>query len=187
MGKLDGIYEQGTEGIVPTAFLTGSAGTGKTYRVRSAIAEDPHFGILAATTGIAAVNLGAITLNSLLKYFDTRSLEEAFFNGWLQKTILKVAVDGYKWLVIDEISMLDGVQLAILYQCMKMVNEVRAMTGEAPLGIMLTGDFCQLPPIKAKCAFEAECWPMFEANTERRTKCGRQTDEEFLEAVNHIR
>ena len=142
MGKLDGIYEAGTEGIVPVKFLTGAAGTGKTYTVRQAIAADPHFGMLAATTGIAAVNLGAITLNSLLKYFDTRSLEEAFFNGWLQKTILKLAEDGYKWLVIDEISMLDGLQLDILYQCMKMVNEVRALTGDEPLGILLTGDFC---------------------------------------------
>lgn len=185
--KLSGIYEQGTEGIVPVKFLTGSAGTGKTYTVRQAIASDPHFGILAATTGIAAVNLGAITLNSLLKYFDTRSLEEAFFNGWLQKTILKLAEDGYKWLVIDEISMLDGSQLDILYQVMKMVNEVRALTGQEPLGILLTGDFCQLPPIKAKWAFEADCWPMFEAETERLEKCWRQTDARFLEAVNHIR
>src|SRR5882724_5796325 len=185
--KLAGVYEQGTEGIVPVKFLTGAAGRGKTYTVRQAIAEDPHFGMLAATTGIAAVNLGAITLNSLLRYYDTRSLEEAFFNGWLQKTILKLAEDGYQWLVIDEISMLDGLQLDILYQCMKMVNEVRALTGGEPLGILLTGDFCQLPPIKAKWAFEAECWPQFEENTERLTKCWRQTDAKFLEAVNHIR
>src|SRR2546430_1103760 len=185
--KLQGIYEQGTEGVVPVRFLTGSAGTGKTHTVRQAIASDPHFGILAATTGIAAVNLGAITLNSLLKYFDTRGLEQAFYEGWLQKTILKLAEDGYKWLVIDEISMLDAAQLDILYQVMKMVNEVRAMQGEEPLGILLTGDFCQLPPIKAKWAFEAECWPQFEANTERLTKCWRQSDAKFLEAVNHIR
>lgn len=185
--KLAGVYEPQVEGTVPVKFLTGSAGCGKTFTVRKAIADDPHFGILAATTGIAAVNLGAITLNSLLRYFDTRSLEEAFFNGWLQKTILKLAEDGYKWLVIDEISMLDGLQLDILFQCMKMVNEMRKMSGEPPLGILLTGDFCQLPPIKAKWAFEAECWPMFEANTERLTKCWRQTDAKFLEAVNHIR
>lgn len=184
---LSGIYEPGTEGIVPVKFLTGSAGTGKTFSVKAEIERDPKFGLLAATTGIAAVNLGAITLNSLLRYFNTSSLEEAFFNGWLLKTLADLAEDGYKWLVIDEISMLDGCQLDIIYQCIKMLNEQRAMAKLQPLGILLTGDFCQLPPVKAKWAFQADCWPFFEANTERLTKCWRQTDVKFLEAVNHIR
>lgn len=182
-----GIYVQGQEGVVPTRFITGSAGTGKTYTVRQAIANDPDFGILAATTGIAAVNLGAITLNSLLKFFNTDSLQEAFFNGWLLRTLAKITEEGYKWLVIDEVSMLDGLQLDIIYQCVKQLNENRAMDNRPPLGILLTGDFCQLPPIKAKWAFEADCWPEFEANTERLTKVWRQSDAQFLEAVNHIR
>lgn len=187
MDKLEGIYERGSEGIVPVRFVTGSAGTGKTYTVREAIAADPKFGILAATTGIAAVNLGAITLNSLLKYYDTRSLEDAFFNGWLLKSLLKLVEDDYKWLVIDEVSMMDGAQLDIIYQCVKQLNELLAMSGRPPLGILLTGDFCQLPPVKAKWAFEAECWAVFEAATERLTRSWRQTDVKFLEAVNHIR
>lgn len=182
-----GIYVQGTEGVVPVKFLTGQAGTGKTYQVREAIAADPNFGILAATTGIAAVNLGAITLNSLLKFFNTDSLQEAFFNGWLLKTLAKITEDGYQWLVIDEVSMLDGLQLDIIYQCVKQLNENRAMDNREPLGIFLTGDFCQLPPIKAKWAFEADCWPFFEASTEKLTKVWRQSDVKFLEAVNHIR
>lgn len=187
MNMPSGIYVQGTEGVVPVRFLTGQAGTGKTYQVRAAIAEDPNFGILAATTGIAAVNLGAITLNSLLKFFNTDSLQEAFFNGWLLKTLAKITEEGYQWLVIDEVSMLDGLQLDIIYQCVKQLNENRAMDNREPLGIFLTGDFCQLPPIKAKWAFEADCWPFFEANTERLTKVWRQSDVKFLEAVNHIR
>lgn len=185
--KLDDIYEQGSEGVVPTRFRCGSAGTGKTYLVRQEIASNPKFGILTATTGIAAVNLGAITLNSVLRYFDTRSLEEAFFNGWLQKIILKLAEDEYEWLVIDEASMLPGEQLDVIYQATKMVNEILKMQGKPPLGIFLVGDPCQLPPIKAKWFFEAECFPKFEANTERLEKCWRQTDAKFLEAVNHIR
>lgn len=185
--NLEGIQGVGVEGTVPVKFLTGSAGSGKTYAIREQIAKDPRFAVLAATTGIAAVNLGAITLNSLLKYFDTRSLEEAFFNGWLVRILGKLAMDGYKWLAIDEISMMAGEQLDILYQAMKQLNEVRAMSGEAPLGLLLTGDFCQLPPIKSKWAFEADCWPFFEAQTERLTKIWRQSDAKFLEAVNHIR
>jgi ATP-dependent DNA helicase PIF1 len=187
MGKLDNIYEQGTEGIVPVRFISGSAGTGKTYYVHQKMAEDPKFAILASTTGISAVNLGAITINSLLHYFNTPSLEEAFYNGWLLKTLGELAKDDYQWLAVDEVSMMDGDQLDIIYQATKMLNESRAMAGLEPLGILLTGDFAQLPPIKAKWAFEAECWPVFEAATERLTKVWRQTDIKFIEAVNHIR
>jgi len=182
-----GIHERGEEGTVPVRFLTGSAGTGKTYSVRASIAANPKFGLLAATTGIAAVNLGAITINSLLRYFDTQSLRECFINGWLQRKILDLAEDDYEWLVIDEVSMLDGEQLDLIYQACKMVNESRQMMGLAPIGILLTGDFCQLPPIKSKWAFEAECWPLFEAETTRLTKNWRQADDKFLEALGHIR
>ena len=185
--KLDDIYEQGKEGHVPCRFRCGSAGTGKTYLVRQEIANNPKFGILTTTTGIASVNLGAITLNSVLRFFNTQSLEEAFFNGWLQKTILKLAEDEYEWLVIDEASMLPGEQLDIIYQAVKMSNEFLQMNGKPPLGIFLVGDPAQLPPIKAKWFFEAECFPEFDKNTERLTKCWRQTDAKFLEAVNHIR
>jgi hypothetical protein len=51
----------------------------------------------------------------------------------------------------------------------------------------LTGDFCQLPPVKAEWCFKADCWPEFEANTTRLTKCWRQSDQRFLEAINLIR
>lgn len=187
LAALDELSALVVEGVVPVKFVTGQAGTGKTYQAKLAIQEDPKFGMLTATTGIAAVNLGAITLNSLLKYFDTASLSEAFFNGWLQKTIFKLASGGYKWLVIDEVSMMDGLQLDILYQAIKQVNEMLASIGKPPLGIYLTGDFCQLPPVKAKWAFEAECWPMFEAATESLTKVWRQDNVKFLEAINHIR
>src|SRR5438445_787327 len=62
---------------VPTAFLTGSAGVGKTYTAREIINENPTFAIMAATTGIAGVNLDTTTINALLKYFDTNSLRES--------------------------------------------------------------------------------------------------------------
>src|ERR1700690_3425616 len=149
-----GLHELGSEGIVPTEYLCGSAGTGKTFELRRRIAEDENYGILCATTGVAAMNLGAITLNSILGYFDTESLQESFFNGWLNKKIKDLAEAGYANIIIDEISMLDAKQLDIIYQAAKMVNEIRMMNGDRPIGIVLTGDFAQLSPIKAKWAFE---------------------------------
>lgn len=183
----EGLHELGSEGIVPVGYVCGSAGTGKTFEMRRRIAEDPMYGVLAATTGIAAMNLGTITINSLLRYFDTESLEEAFFNGWLVSKLRELVEAGYSWLICDEVSMLDARQLDLIYQACKLLNEQRSHTGEQLLGIMLTGDFAQLPPIRAKWAFEASCWPAFEAATTRLTKQWRQADIRFLDAINSIR
>src|ERR1700722_11000926 len=89
-----GTYEEGSEGIVPTEFLTGAAGSGKTFEIMRRIREDAKYGVLAATTGIAAMNLGTITINSLLKFFDTESLEEAFFGGRLVAKLRDLADSG---------------------------------------------------------------------------------------------
>lgn len=174
------------EGSVPTEFVTGAAGTGKTYTIMQRLAADPDYGLLCATTGIAAVNLGAVTLNSVLKYFDTDSLQEAFLSGRLVGKLREIAAQ-YSRLVIDELSMMAAEQLDLIYTAIKMLNEQRMMEDQPAFGLVLTGDFCQLPPIKAKWAFEARCWPEFEAHTTRLDKIWRQTDGRFLDAINHIR
>ena len=59
-----------------TEFITGPAGTGKTTEIRNRRTADPAGVVVAATTGIAAVNLGpeVTTVHSLLKFFDYNSL-----------------------------------------------------------------------------------------------------------------
>ena len=178
-------------------FNTGAAGTGKTYNEKKKIEEDPNYGILCATTGIAAINLGATTLNSLLKFFDTDSLRDRFNRGGLTSILHRIGRK-VKKVVIDEVSMMDGRQLDYIYQAMFQVNEYADMApetdaegnmkpGKGPMGIVLTGDFAQLPPIKAKWAFEADCWEHFERNTNTLTKVWRQDNPEFLEAINAAR
>ena len=56
---------------VECEFLTGVAGSGKTFEVKRRIEVNPKYATLCATTGISAVNLNATTINSLLRYFDT--------------------------------------------------------------------------------------------------------------------
>lgn len=174
----------------PCEFLTGAAGTGKSYTINQRLAEDPKYGLLCATTGIAATNLGnAITVNSALKFFDTASLENNFIRGKLLRAIKEIASTGTKRVIIDEVSMMDGRQLDILVQGFDEYN----MEADIPLGLMLTGDFLQLPPIGEKgskvipWAFKANSWKRFEENTEKLTKVWRQSDPTFLEALNKIR
>lgn len=169
-------------------FLTGEAGTGKTYELKRRIAEDPSYGVLCATTGIAAVNLGTITINSLLKFFDTESLEDAYTSGRLGRTLKElVTEEGVHKLCIDEVSMMDAKQLDLIYRAMNETNGMMAVRECHPLGLVVTGDFCQLAPIKAKWAFEAECWPRFAENTTRLQKIWRQDNPEFLSAINALR
>ena len=56
------------------------ASTGKTTAIRNRHAADPEGVVVAATTGIAAVNLGpeVTTVHSLLKFFDYNSLVDAY-------------------------------------------------------------------------------------------------------------
>jgi hypothetical protein len=71
-----------------------------------------------------------------------------------------------------------------------------------PIGLILVGDFAQLPPIPERVtgeagrarskpatpwAFEAACWDRFEKNTTRLTKIWRQADLRFLSALNAAR
>lgn len=183
------------DNCVPCEFVTGIAGTGKSFEMIRRVEEDSSYGKLTATTGIAAVNLGTVTLNSELRFFDTESLQDNFIRGFLQATVKALATGkngnrreedeagGVQNLVIDEVSMMDGVQLDVIHNALEEVNR----TLQRPLGIVLTGDFCQLPPIKAPWAFDASCWSKFAANTTRLTKNWRQGDGRFLDALNLVR
>jgi hypothetical protein len=160
-------------------FLTGSAGTGKTYEIKRRITADPGYAWLCATTGIAAVNLGAATINSLLKYFDTASMEQAFMRRSLHRALLKLAAKR-RLIALDEVSMMPAEQLDMLYRALWYVNEY---LGPGSLGLVLTGDFLQLPPVNAKWAFMADCWPQFDKQTTVLDKVWRQTDETFMKAM----
>lgn len=172
------------ESVVPCEFTCGVAGSGKTYAWRERIAASPSDGILAATTGIAAVNLGTTTLNSLLRYFDTDSLRDAYLNGALVRR-MKELRDDYRRIVIDEVSMMDGDQLSILVRAALECNSFKST--EPPLGITLVGDFAQLPPVKARWAFESDEWWRFDEHTTRLTKVWRQEQGSFLNALNLTR
>lgn len=184
-------------------FLTGQAGTGKTFEIQRRIRchnleEDEegyeHFGdpedkreyaVLCASTGIAAVNLGAArTIHSTLGYRDTETLVDNYIGGSVTRKIADLAHD-YQNLVLDEVSMTDALQLDTIVRAFD-----DAMTWKSvkrPMGLILTGDFCQLPPVEGQWAFKANCWPRFAANTTRLEKVWRQTDPNFMAAINTIR
>jgi hypothetical protein len=139
-----------------------------------------------ATTGISAINLGTVTMNSALRYFDTDSLRDAYLNGALVRRLKELRED-YRTLVIDEVSMMDGEQLSILVRATLECNSFLSPTHAPALGLTVVGDFCQLPPVKARWAFESDEWHRFGDNTTRLTTQYRQSSGAFLNALNFTR
>lgn len=158
----------------PFNVLVGTAGVGKTVVARE-LANRVEGCRLASTTGIASVNLGSgTTINALLKYFDTNSLKDAYLHGALHAVLRKHRKAGLRRILIDEVSMMNGQQLAYITKAVHEVN-----TGQSdlerisqqdddvvesvdenydeelddrgkeypPIGITLVGDFGQLPPV----------------------------------------
>lgn len=185
--------EQGTEAEespslalpdVPCEFICGVAGSGKTFQVRQAAEEDSSWGLVCSTTGISAVNLGTVTLNSTLRFFDTDSLRDAYLTGALVRRLKEIREE-HRRLVIDEVSMMDGDQLGILVRAALEANSYKS--DHPPLGLTLVGDFAQLPPVKARWAFESDEWHRFDSRTTRLTKVWRQGLGPFLDALNLAR
>lgn len=130
-------------------FITGPAGSGKTFLLNRYIDWLKGCGINAAvtaSTGIAATHLNGITIHSWtglgireeLSDSDTRDLVK---RGYLRRRFLGTSV-----LVIDEISMLGGYQLDLIDRLFRLFKQI-----DAPFGgiqVVLCGDFFQLPPIK---------------------------------------
>lgn len=169
---------------VPCERVIGIAGTGKSYSMRQRAEADLSDILLTATTGIAAVNLGCLSLNSTLKYFNTESLRDIYVRGILVRRLHEIALS-FRHLGIEEYSMLGAEALDILYLATKEANLYHDI--EHPLGLVLCGDLGQLPPVKERYCFEADCWPRFAANTIRLTHVYRQSDGPFLDALNLIR
>lgn len=176
-------------------FLTGSAGTGKTYVLNQYIKYLKERKVpvaVTASTGIAATHMNGQTIHSWcgmgvkdnIHQVDLRKLAE---KKYIQKNVLNAKV-----LIIDEISMLHKNQL-------QMVDEIltHLKSSFEPFGglqLVLSGDFFQLPPVtkneeanKDKFAFMSKSWVDAGLTVCYLTEQFRQTDNELNEVLNEIR
>ncbi len=140
-------------------FLTGKAGTGKTTFLAGLREQTYKNTIVAAPTGIAAINAGGVTLHSLFHLpFGTFLPENVAYAGAgfnSPKTVLaKFKMNSTKrrmlreleLLIIDEVSMLR----ADLLDCIDLVLRHVRRQQEMPFGgvqLLLIGDLHQLPPV----------------------------------------
>jgi ATP-dependent DNA helicase PIF1 len=170
--------------------ITGSAGTGKSTLLKSL--TDRFNGDLpvAASTGIAAVNVGGMTINSWAGLGLADSPAEKIAKELLSsrrpatKRILKA-----KRLAIDEVSMIGGDLFEITDKVFRIVRKRDEPFGGVQL--ILFGDFLQLPPVAKKkeqrFAFESDAWRAARISVGMLTHVFRQSDQVFASALNQIR
>lgn len=129
-------------------YLTGAAGSGKTYVLNQYTKYLKDRGVpvaITASTGIAATHLGGMTIHSWSGIGIKETLSDSDVDLLVQKEHLFKRYEKTKVLVIDEVSMLHPEMfdaLDRLARAMKMVDK--------PFGgmqIVLSGDFFQLPPV----------------------------------------
>ncbi|MBN2486258.1 MAG: helix-turn-helix domain-containing protein [Bacteroidales bacterium] len=143
-------------------FLTGKAGTGKTTFLRNINQYTHKNTIVAAPTGIAAINAGGITLHSLFQLpFGAFVPGAAQFNKNItfQVNTPKSLIESFQMnnnkrnllrelelLIIDEVSMLRADLLDAIDTILRFVRRKK----ELPFGgvqLLFIGDLQQLPPV----------------------------------------
>lgn len=178
-------------------FLTGKAGTGKTHVVKHAMDElrkSRKKVVALAPTGIAANNVGGQTMHSMfnLNPFGVTSFETCNFLKGEKRRML----DAIDVILIDEISMLrpdllDGINWTLLKNGCKPLNTKQ---------VIFIGDLKQLPaPIDDNTRsvlyqtydgeefFNAKIYPKLNVTNIELDEALRQSNPEFIEALNVIR
>lgn len=181
-------------------FLTGGAGTGKSYVLRTYIREARRNGVnivVAAPTGIAANNLGdgATTIHRAFGipladcYYKTENGYEASGRDGVRELRPSRAILNADVVVVDEISMC---RLDLFSALVWLLGRNRGRTQ-----LIVCGDFYQLPPVvrpkdvsvlrqlypsfREGFAFETEAWDECEFETHVLRKPMRQLDDTLVE------
>ncbi len=130
-------------------FLTGPAGSGKTFLLRKFITHlknKKKSVSVTATTGLAATHLNGRTIHSWAGIGIQTEITANLIEKILSKKTLANDIRTTDVLIIDEISMLHDYRLDMVDQvCQVVKNEMDKPFGG--LQVVLSGDFFQLPPV----------------------------------------
>ena len=129
-------------------FVTGNAGTGKSFLLQHFIKNTSKIVAVVSPTGIAALNVEGQTIHSFFG-LDTNvqdpSNSESLYRGLTEER--KDKLSALDTLVIDEVSM-------VRVDIMDMIDaKLRVVRGDRPFGgcqIICFGDLFQLPPVVGK-------------------------------------
>ncbi|WP_370331976.1 AAA family ATPase [Mycolicibacterium hippocampi] len=126
-------------------FLTGKAGTGKSTLIRRFMADTDRNVVVAAPTGIAALNVDGYTVHRLFGFRTTTGLHEVRSGDYRPGRFART-LGSLDTLIIDEASMVR----ADLFDMLAAALQRFGPQPGQPFGgvqVVLVGDLYQLPPV----------------------------------------
>jgi ATP-dependent exoDNAse (exonuclease V) alpha subunit len=175
-------------------YLTGGAGSGKTYVLNAFIKYLNEHDIdvaITASTGIAATHIGGMTIHAWSGIGIRDNVTDWDIEMMEEKKYLWDRYDKVKVLIIDEISMLSGTFLDTLDRICRAFKR----KPELPFGgiqVILCGDLFQLPPVTKKgepvsMVIDSKVWKTMNPIICYLSEQHRQDDEIFTDILNAIR
>lgn len=174
-------------------FLTGSAGTGKTFVINKYIEYLKERGIspaIVAPTGIAASHIGGKTIHSFFSIGIKEYIDDGYINWLTRQRFLSGRLRDLKVLIIDEISMVSPELFFSMDRILRAFKKA-----DDPFGgvqVILSGDFFQLPPIskekkEIKFVWQTELWQNMGLRVCYLEEKFRQDDEVLINILEEIR
>lgn len=172
-------------------FLTGFAGTGKSYILGKLKDKFKKKLTITSTTGLAAVNVKGQTLHSwagvgLCKNPVHKTVEKIRTRKTQLRQILNCKI-----LAVDEISMLNIEAFEYINQVLMEIKESSEPFGG--IQVIFIGDFFQLPPVEKdldipkRYCFDSDLWNDLNLKNVILKKNYRQNQEGFINALAHMR
>lgn len=182
--------------------VIGSAGTGKSRLIQEMRYVTEKTGnkriAVCATTGIAAYNIGGVTINSYMGIGTGEHDVETLISRVERKRGMRERIRLTDIMIIDEISMMSGELFEkINAVCQALRRSTRPFGG---MQVVLVGDFYQLTPVfkrnttlyateDTRLLFESETFTKYfsPSNTVLLTSNYRQADPVFVELLMRVR
>jgi len=175
-------------------FITGSAGTGKTYLLKQYIQylkERRVYPTIVAPTGIAASHLKGHTIHS---FFALGIRDTVVDNGYVEflqdKTYLKTRFSKLQVLIVDEVSMVSPEIFASMDKVLRAFKNSPEPFGGVQ--VVISGDFFQLPPVskefkEKRFAWQSPVWKALELKSCYLQEKFRQDDDKLIKILDEIR
>lgn len=176
-------------------YITGQAGSGKTYLLNAYIKYLREEGVgvgITASTGIAATHLGGMTIHAWAGIGIADDLSTPEIKALLKKPYLRQRFAATSVLIIDEVSMLHAHRLDLVDKVCKAFKKSQEPFGG--LQVVLCGDFFQLPPVNKTnntvdqdFIYNANIWYEMDVRICYLAEQHRQFDKRFTQILNDVR
>jgi len=175
-----------------SVFLTGPAGSGKTYVLNKFIKDaraDGKYVAVTASTGLAATHLGGSTVHSWAGIGIADELSKRAVGDMSKSRVDQIGKADI--LVIDEVSMLHDFRLDMIDQVCQQVRVDSTPFGG--LQVVLSGDLYQLPPVNRQDSKQggfvtsSEAWETLDPVVCYLEEQHRQEDDQLLEILTALR